>query len=138
MMAAAGLVKSLTRDQAGLRVQEIAGEAGCSYHTVRKWLKKHALSFAPSERTHTAWNEGKSGYRTNLKHTSEHLDAIRRARSGPASKFWRGGVTDERASIAAWTTTQAPKVHLQYDYVCQDVRGPWGPTAGPPHRTGLD
>ena len=107
------------RRAAGLRVQEIADEAGCSYHTVRKWLKKHDLSFTQSERGHAAWNKGKSGYRTNLKHTSEHLDAIRRARSGPASNFWRGGVTEERASIAAWTTTQAPKVHLQYDYLCQ-------------------
>ena len=107
------------RREAGLRVQEIADEAGCSYHTVRKWLKKHDLSYRPSERKHPAWNKGKSGYRTNLRHTADHLDAIRRARTGDASNFWRGGITPERATIASWTTAQAPKVHLQYDYVCQ-------------------
>jgi thymidylate synthase (FAD) len=107
------------RRHAGLRVQEIADEAGCSYHTVRKWLKKHDLCFQPAERSHTAWNKGTSGYRINLRHTSDHLDAIRRARTGQASNFWRGGIASERATIGSWTTTQAPKVHLQYDYVCQ-------------------
>ena len=103
----------------GLSVQQIADRAGCSYHTIRKWLKRHDLSFQSSERSHAAWNKGKSGYTTTLRHTEEHLDAIRRARSGGASNFWRGGSSSERATIAAWTTTQAPKVHLQYDYTCQ-------------------
>lgn len=107
------------RRAAGLGVQAMADEAGCSYHTIRKWLKKHDLSFSPSERHHEAWNKGKSGYRINLNHTVEHLAAIREARAGSSSNFWRGGVTSERASIAAWTTTQAPKVHFQYDYTCQ-------------------
>jgi thymidylate synthase (FAD) len=114
------------RRESGLRVQDIADEAGCSYHTVRKWLKKHDLSYRPSERRHAAWNKGKSGYRTSLRHTPAHLDAIRRARSGEASNFWRGGTSTERATIAAWTTTQAPKVHLQYDYVCQNCEARGG------------
>ena len=46
------------RRAAGLRVQEIAEEAGCSYHTVRKWLKKHDLSFAPSERSARCVEQG--------------------------------------------------------------------------------
>ncbi len=111
-----------SRRQAGLRVQEIANEAGCSYHTIRKWLKKHDLSFAPSERAHPAWNKGKSGYRTRLRHTASHLEAIRRARTGTASNFWRGGTCSERASVASWTTSQAAKVHRQHDYVCQSCR----------------
>ena len=104
----------------GRSVQEIAEAAGCSYHTVRKWLKRHELSFQPDERSHVAWNKGKGGYRTNLRHTEEHLAAIRRARSGSASNFWRGGTSSDRATIAAWTTAQAPKVHGQYGYTCQD------------------
>ncbi len=108
--------------EAGRRVQEIAAEAGCSHHTVRKWLKRHDLSFTPGETGHPAWNKGKSGYRTNLRHTQGHLDAIRRARSGKSSNFWRGGTSSERAMIAAWTTSQAPKVHRHYDYVCQSCR----------------
>ena len=107
------------RRSEGLSVQQIADRAGCSYHTVRKWLKRHDLSFQPSERGHEAWNKGKSGYRTNLRHTAEHLEAIRRARSGSASNFWRGGVSSDRATIGAWTTSQAPKVHRHYDYTCQ-------------------
>jgi thymidylate synthase (FAD) len=103
----------------GLSVQQIADRAGCSYHTVRRWLKRHDLSFQTSERGHAAWNKGKSGYRTNLQHTAEHLAAIRLARSGAASNFWRGGLSSERATVAAWTTTQAPKVHATYDYTCQ-------------------
>ena len=77
-------------------MQEIADDAGCSYHTIRKWLKAHDLSFAPHERSHTAWNKGKSGYPTALKHSSEHLAAIRAARTGSASNFWRGGVSSDR------------------------------------------
>lgn len=107
------------RRQAGRSVRQIADEAGCSYHTVRKWLKLHDLSFSPSERSHPAWNKDKTGYKTSLRHSPEHLAAIRRARSGAASNFWRGGISNERASVAAWTTLQAPKVHNQFDYTCQ-------------------
>jgi thymidylate synthase (FAD) len=103
----------------GLSVQEIADDAGCSYHTIRKWLKVHDLSYAPHERSRGAWNKGKTGYTTALRHTPEHLEAIRRARTGPASNFWRGGVSSDRASVAAWTTAHAAKVHRQYDYTCQ-------------------
>ena len=108
------------RRASGHSVQEIADEAGCSYHTVRKWLRVHDLSFGADERSHAAWNKGESGYRTSLRHTPEHIDAIRRARSGPASNFWRGGIATDRATVAAWTTAQAPKVHLHHDYTCQD------------------
>src|SRR4051812_18271243 len=38
----------------GLSVQEIADDAGCSYHTIRKWLKVHDLSYAPHERSRGA------------------------------------------------------------------------------------
>ena len=107
--------------EAGKSVQQIADAAGCSYHTVRKWLKVHDLRFSREERyrSRAPWNKGRSGYRTSLKHSSEHLAAIRRARSGSRSNFWRGGVTSDRASIAAWTTEKAASVHAQYDYTCQ-------------------
>lgn len=117
------------RDRAWLRarraegksVGDIASEAGCSYHTVRKWLAIHDLRFSPEERyrSRTPWNKGRSGYRTRLAHSPAHMAAIRRARSGSRSNFWRGGVTAERASIAAWTTAHAASVHAQYDYTCQ-------------------
>ena len=101
----------------GLSITEIAERAGCSYHTVRKWLARHELSFtADDRRGRRPWNKGKHGYSIRLRHSDQHLAAIRAARTGAASNFWRGGVTSERATIGAWTTTQAPKVHQQYDY----------------------
>jgi len=109
------------RREAGLSVQEIADDAGCSYHTVRKWLRCHGLQFTSAEqyKSRPPWNAGKRGYSTRLVHTPEHLDAIRLARRGECSNFWRGGQSSERQAIAAWTTQQAPRVHLVYDYTCQ-------------------
>jgi thymidylate synthase (FAD) len=104
----------------GMSVSEIAEAAGCSYHTVRKWLAIHDLRFAPEERRRRPWNKGKRGYAIRLKHSRKHLEAIRAARSGPASNFWRGGATDDRQLVGAWTTSQAPKVDEQYDYTCQE------------------
>ena len=105
----------------GKSVQAIADAAGCSYHTVRKWLQIHDLRFTRDERYRSGspWNKGKRGYRINLRHSAGHLEAIRLARSGSRSNFWRGGVTAERASVAAWATGKAAAVHAQYDYTCQ-------------------
>ncbi|HWL65395.1 MAG TPA: HNH endonuclease, partial [Actinomycetota bacterium] len=108
---------------AGQSVQQIADEAGCSYMTIRKWLKRHDMQFSPSERNfkkgHRPWNKDRKGYKVNRRWTAEHKEAIRKARSGPNSNFWRGGISSERANIARWSREQAPKVHLQYDYTCQ-------------------
>jgi thymidylate synthase (FAD) len=115
-----------THRERGLSVSEIAETAGCSYVTVRKWLRKHELGFAEEERGfkpgHVPWNKGHKGYRLKRQWTPEQKDAIRRARSGPLSNFWRGGICSDRASIARWTTEQAPRVHFHFDYTCQ-VRG---------------
>ena len=107
----------------GASVADMAADAGCSYHTIRKWLKKHDLQFRPEERTfrpgQTPWNKDKTGYKLNRRWTEDQKSAIRTARSGSKSNFWRGGVTTERASIGRWTTEHAAKVHHQYDYTCQ-------------------
>jgi thymidylate synthase (FAD) len=110
----------LARREEGMSVGEIAREAGCSYHTVRKWLRVHGLQFTRVEMLgRTPWNKGKSGYRTNLVMSESHRESIRRARSGPRSNFWRGGVASDRASIGRWTREQAPRVHAKFDYTCQ-------------------
>jgi len=108
------------RDE-GRSVGEIAEAAGCSYHTARKWLRLHGLQFSREERYRgrEPWNKGKRGYRTRLVHSPQHREAIRRARSGARSNWWRGGRTPERMSIGAWTTAHAPSVHAQYGYECQ-------------------
>ena len=108
------------RREEGKSVSAIAEEAGCAYHTIRKWLARHDLCFTREEqyRSRPAWNRGLR-YTTGRTLTDSHKEAIRRARSGERSNFWRGGVTPERASIARWTTEQAPKVHAEFDYTCQ-------------------
>jgi len=106
----------------GLSVQEMADEAGCSYHTIRKWLRLHALQFESQERNfakgHTPWNLNLTGYQTAHVVTDEHKQKIRIARSGARSNFWRGGISSDRANIARWTREQAPRVHQKYDYIC--------------------
>jgi len=111
------------RRNEGLSVQEIADRAGCSYHTIRKWLARHDLRFKPEERNFRPgdrpWNDGRKGYKVKRTWTPEWKDAIKKARSGPNSNFWRGGVSSERANIARWTTEHAAEVHFQFDYTCQ-------------------
>ncbi|WP_245872973.1 FAD-dependent thymidylate synthase [Deinococcus planocerae] len=108
----------------GKGVQQIADEAGCSYHTVRKWLKIHGLQFLPEETRFpegfTPWNKGKGGYRAPRVFTEEHRAAIRAARSGERSNFWKGGVSSERANINRWTWEQSRRVHEKFDFTCQN------------------
>ena len=111
----------------GLSVSEIAEEAKCSYHNIRKWLKVHDLQFDQVEvmlkhnRINGPWNKGKKGYKANKKPiTKEHREAIIKSRSGENSNFWKGGVSPERSKIARWTTDNAKNVHAKYGYTCQE------------------
>jgi thymidylate synthase (FAD) len=108
------------RRERQLSVSDIAAEAGCSYHTIRKWLRVHDLSFSEAERyrPRRPWNAGRRGYTIKLVVSDRHKEAIRQARSGARSNFWRGGMTSERASIGRWTTEQAARVHARHNYTC--------------------
>lgn len=112
-----------TQRAEGASIDEMAAAAGCSYHTIRKWLKKHDLQFASEETRfrpgQVPWNKGRKGYKLDRQWTEDQKQAIRESRAGAKSNFWRGGVAPDRASIARWTTEQAPKVHHRYDYTCQ-------------------
>ena len=118
------------RRREGLSIAGIAAEANCSYHTVRKWLRIHGLQFSEAERSfqpgHVPWNKDKPGYTTRYVVSDEHRAAIRRARSGERSNFWRGGVASVRANLGRWTWEQSAKVHAQYDYTCQECNQPGG------------
>ena len=104
----------------------IADEAGCSYHTVRKWLAVHGLQFTAADRRgRKPWNKGRR-YTTGRQLTETHKDAIERARSGARSNFWRGGISSERQLIGRWTREQAPRVHAKFDYRCQVCRARGG------------
>ena len=111
------------RRREGLSVGEMATQAGCAYATIRKWLKRHHLSFSGEEtwfqRGHVPWNTGKRHKNPNWSRSPEGLERIRAARSGPKSNFWRGGVSSDRASIGRWTREQAHKVHAKFGFTCQ-------------------
>jgi thymidylate synthase (FAD) len=75
--------------------------------------------FSPGQRP---WNEGLT-YSTGPRALSdEHLARVRQARSGPASNFWKGGMSSDRESIGRWTTQAAVRVHRRNGWTCQLCR----------------
>lgn len=86
-------------------VAGIAIKAGVSYHTIRKWLKKHNLQFTKKEVAEytDTWNKGKIGYKTKPHSIQTILKMKASARKGSASNLWRGGVCrKQRAKITDW------------------------------------
>jgi len=115
---------------ARLTAKQIAAAAGCSVEAVKKWVYLHGLSLNKAKTgTLKPWNRGlKQAYK--LKLTPEQRQKRRErsrqsTRRGSQSNFWKGGVTQERTAIAAWTRMVAPQVHEKFDYICQccGVRG---------------
>jgi thymidylate synthase (FAD) len=104
----------------GLRIDEIASEAGVSYHTVRKWLAKHALSKPYRwKQGHEPWNKGKA-YKLGSRALSEAwIEANHGTRAGAASNFWRGGASSDREAIGRWATQVAARVHERNSWTCQ-------------------
>ena len=113
--------------KAGLYVDLMAERANCSVAAIKKWvyhyglnLNRRAPGFQPGM---VPWNQGGGGYQLQL---SEPARQLRRsnsklfARRGPASNFWKGGVSSDRDLIAAWTRQIAPEVHRLFNYTCQN------------------
>ena len=109
----------------GLKVQEIADRAGMSYHTIRKALAREGLVFTSKEKSRLSGLAQRGQRRTvrSWVRSPEALANIRAARAGAASNFWKGGVTDQRQLIGAWTTTHAGTVHARNGFVCVICRG---------------
>jgi len=114
----------LQREYRGLRrpVAELADDCSVSYHTIRKWLARYGLTDRNRGRFRIGqepWNKGRT-YRLGPRELSDRwLEANRRSRSGPASNFWRGGVSTDRQAIARWTTDAAQRVHERNGWTCQ-------------------
>ena len=109
--------------EVGLCLSEMADRAGCSPHTIRKWLKVHGLSFRPEETRFQpgvrVWNQGLR-YKTGpYLITDAQRAKMRAAHTGVRSNFWRGGVSTLRQRIAAWTARQAPAIHEACGQRCQ-------------------
>jgi len=102
-----------------LKIQDIADLCGVSYHTVRKWIRLHGIQHVKGGRSKAPWNKGKT-YKTGpMDMSPEHRESIRKARSGPASNFWKGGMSSEREGIGRWTTQIAAKIHEKNGWTCQ-------------------
>lgn len=111
----------------GWTVRQMATEAGCSIESIKKWVYLHGLKLNKSQPgSQHPWNRGlKGAYRLNL--TSEQRRQSRErsrqsTRRGAESNFWKGGVTESRVAVGAWTRMMAPQVHEKFDYICQQCR----------------
>jgi thymidylate synthase (FAD) len=109
---------------AGLTARQIAQKADCSIEAIKKWVYIHGLKLNKSKSgTKNPWNKGLRGAYCLDKTPEQRQQRIERAkqftRRGSDSNFWKGGVTEERVAIGAWTRTVAPQVHEKFDYTCQ-------------------
>ncbi len=109
-----------------LSVKEIAELAGCSTHTIRKYLKVHNLTLPERSQNnrfkkgHAAWNKNLS---YSLNETVEQ-NLVRRKRAsesvlrGEECHFWKGGMSTERENIGRWTTDISPFIFERDNYKC--------------------
>jgi len=104
----------------GLSVDEIASNAGVSYHTIRKYLRIFNLQFSAKEKAQLSGLNQRGKRRKSKPHvmSEDGIRSIKLSRSGSNSNFWKGGISSNRENIARWTTEQAPKVHARNNYVC--------------------
>jgi thymidylate synthase (FAD) len=112
--------------QQGWHVDQMAEAAGCSIEAIKKWVYHYGLALnkrpTPFQPGFTPWNKDKPGYHLNLSPDSiekRRENAVRYTKRGPESNFWRGGTSDQRDLIGAWTRQIAPQVHKAFNYICQ-------------------
>lgn len=103
--------------------RSIGAMLGVSEHVIRKWRKLHGLiglKLKPFTKGQQPWNKGRT-YRFGPRpFDPDHLAAVRKARSGARSNFWKGGVAGERAGIGRWTTDAAPRIFRRDGYRCRN------------------
>jgi len=105
-----------------LPIKEISEICGVSYSHIRKWLREFKLTDAERakfQKGNIPWNTGLTYKFGPRKLSDSTLAAIRKARSGCNSNFWKGGMSSERESIGRWTTQIAHKIHENNRWTCQ-------------------
>lgn len=94
----------------------IVKEAGCSYHTIRKWLKKHSLTFSKKEvaSMKDVWNKGLTGYKN--KKWSEESKTNKRLNTpkGINHHSYRGGGRSERKYIQDFINSKRQDIYNLY------------------------
>ncbi len=127
----------------GLSTPEIAELAECSETSVKDWAKRLGLVLNRSDtrfqKGQKPWNHNpdalyrhrqwlktrlqqQGGYHLNLSSDSlqkRRENVARYTKRGPESNLWRGGTSDQRDLIGAWTRQIAPQVHQAFNYICQ-------------------
>jgi len=99
----------------------IAKEAEVSYHTIRKWLKIHNLSFTKKEvASYTeVWNKGVFGYKLPPKSEVTREKHRKSAKKGADSNLWRGGVPREfRLQVTDYISKYRDKFLKEANYQC--------------------
>jgi thymidylate synthase (FAD) len=109
-------------------VSRIAEEAGVSYHTIRKWLKKHNLTFSREEvsKYTTVWNKGLPKEKQPMfgkvmsEETREKMS--KSARSGEDSNLYIDGRSKNRSwnqKVWDWQFTQKRKLQIETGKYCK-------------------
>ena len=110
----------------GLHADEMATLANCSVEAIKKWVYAYGLSLNKKlSGSKNPWNKGKGGYCLNLSQESRQKrieNAKQYTKRGEQSHFWKGGTSNERELIGAWTREIAPQVHKKFNYICQRRR----------------
>jgi len=105
-------------------VQGIADKANCSYHTIRKWLRKHSLQFTKQDvsRYSTPWNKGLAKELQPMygkKHSIDTLEKMKvSARSGKDSNLYTNGINGWRKQIAYDCIKKKPQLLLKFSNKC--------------------
>lgn len=113
--------------QNGTGVQGIADKAGCSYHTIRKWLKVHGIQFTKNEVATYAkvWNKGlpsklQPNYGNNV--SDESRQKMRdSARKGVDSNLYTNGNSSFRSfrqSVYDWQNKYKKAILSKYQGEC--------------------
>lgn len=107
----------------GKSMVEIAKESGGNYHTIKKYFKKFGLKYSSEEKgiisTKAQTGKKKNILKKRKPYTPEQLEAIRKRQGGSNSRFWKGGISSERALIGTWTRNKSKHIFKRDSYKCQ-------------------
>jgi thymidylate synthase (FAD) len=112
----------------GHSLAEIAQLAGCTTHTIRKYLQIHKLTL-PERRDAAQFKKGLQPWNKGLHYSFNFTDEQRekwaektrqRWAKLPKSEhpWWKGGISKEREKIGAWTTAIASQIYARDHYQC--------------------
>jgi thymidylate synthase (FAD) len=109
----------------GVTIDQIAEEAGVSYHTIRSWLKKLKLCFTPQERAKVIeiWNKGlpkEKQPRFGKSVSDESREKMKNSsRKGKESNLYKGGKErSERQKIYDWQNKYKNKLLIESNHQC--------------------